>query len=125
MTKKYIPNLNTFADIVDRLIVEVNKLAYFENKKREEHSKDNPDTELIVYWDNLSRDCCEFRSMLKSAMNVVLSDIVESREYQTLSDVRTFSKPKKTVAEVIVDRCYWAGSEDFKKDLIKALKDEL
>ena len=33
---KKIPNFNTFADIVDRLAVTTNKLAFFENKKREE-----------------------------------------------------------------------------------------
>ena len=58
LSEPKIPNLNTLADVIDRLIVEVNKLSFFENKKREEHAKDNPDAEMVVYWDNLSRDCC-------------------------------------------------------------------
>jgi len=124
MSDPKIPNLNTFADIVDRLIVEVNKLAFFENKKREEHGKDNPDPELIAHWDNLSRDCCEYRSMLKNEMNSLLSDVVTCGEYKTLKELRTFRKPGKSVADVIAERCYWAGSEEFKKELVQALKDE-
>lgn len=64
-----IPNVDTLADLIDRLIVEVNKLAYFENRKREEHAKPEPDAVLIAHWDNLSRDCCEYRSLLKSRIN--------------------------------------------------------
>lgn len=130
-----IPNLNTLADVIDRLIVEVNKLAYFENKKREEHAKEHPDRSLIAHWDNLSRDCCEYRSMLKNEINKILSEIVETGEYTTLKELRTFREPSKSVADILADRCYWAGSEEFKKywaeseefkkDLEEALENEL
>ncbi len=120
-----IPNLNNLADVIDRLIVEVNKLAYFENKKREEHAKAVPDRYQIAYWDNLSRDCCEYRSMLKNEINRILSDVVVTRKYETLKELRTFRTPEKSVVDILADRCYWAGSDEFKKDLVKALEEEL
>jgi len=120
-----IPNLNTLADVIDRLIVEVNKLSFFENKKREEQGKDVPDAELIVYWDNLSRDCCEYRSMLKNEINRLLSEIVETGEYKTLKELRTFRAPTYPVSELLAERCWWAGSDSFKADLCESLKEEL
>ncbi len=118
----YIPNLNTFADCVDRLIVEVNKLAYFENKKREEHGKENPNAERIAHWDNLSRDCCEYRSMLKNEINRTLSEIKRSGEYKTLTELRTFRKPGRSVGDVLSDRCYEVACQP---ELIAALVEEL
>ena len=118
----YIPNLNTFADLLDRLIVEVNKLAYFENKKREEHGKGSPDLLLISQWDSLSRDCCEYRSMLKNEINRMLSEIKKTGEYNTLRELRTFTPPRRTVGDILSDRCYEVAS---KLDLIAALTKEL
>lgn len=89
-----IPNVNTLADLIDRLIVEVNKLSWFENKKREEHAKPNPDSELIAKWDNLSRDCCELRSILKSEINRCMQEIVETQEYHPIKEARTFRPPE-------------------------------
>lgn len=117
-----IPNLNTLADVIDRLIVEVNKLSFFENKKREEHAKENPDAELISHWDNLSRDCCEYRSMLKNEINRLLQEIVNTGAYNTLKELRTFREPKRSVADILADRCWWAGSEEFKEELKKELE---
>lgn len=98
-----IPNLNTFADLCDRLAVEVHKLAFFENKKREEHQKETPDPELIAKWDNLSRDCCEYRSMLKNAINAMLTQIVDNQEYRTLNELRTFVAPSRSVGDLLTE----------------------
>jgi hypothetical protein len=125
MSEPKIPNLNTLADVIDRLIVEVNKLSYFENKKREEQGSPCPDAEKIAHWDNLSRDCCEYRSMLKNEINRLLSEIAESGEYKTLKELRTFRKPKRTVADLIADRCEWAASTGFTRSLEEALEEEL
>ena len=126
MTKeKKIPNLNTLADVIDRLIVEVNKLSFFENKKREEHTKDSPNTKLIAHWDNLSRDCCEYRSMLKNEINRLLSEIASTGEYRTLREMRTFRLPTRPVSEIIAERCLLAGSEEFKEELRDAFKEYL
>lgn len=100
-----IPNIDTLADLIDRLIVEVNKLAYFENKKREEHSRPEPDAQQIARWDNLSRDCCEYRSLLKSRINQVFAEVVESGEYRTMREVRTFRPPAGRLADLLAQRC--------------------
>lgn len=125
MSEPKIPNLNTLADVIDRLIVEVNKLSFFENRKREEHAKDAPDAELIAHWDNLSRDCCEYRSMLKNEINRLMAEIVETGEYKTLNELRTFRRPTHQVSELLAERCWWAGSDQFKADLVDAIEAEL
>lgn len=121
-----IPNLNTLADVIDRLIVEVNKLSYFENKKREEHAKDEPDAEMVAHWDNLSRDCCEYRSMLKNEINRLTSEIVETGEYQTLREMRTFRKPGRPIEDILADRCWQvARDKPFQEEIAEALKEKL
>ena len=106
-----IPNIDTLADLIDRLIVEVNKLSFFENRKREEHAKPSPDAEMIAKWDNLSRDCCEYRSLLKSRINEVMQAIVESGEYRTLREVRTFRPPARRLSELLAERCETVSQE--------------
>lgn len=101
-----IPNVDTFADLVDRLAVEIHKLAWFENKKREEQGKDDPDVELVAKWDNLSRDCCEMRSILKRELNDCVGEFVRTLRYSVKSEARTFRPPKvvegdNTVADEI------------------------
>lgn len=128
MPETKIPNLNTLADVIDRLIVEVNKLSYFENKKREEQAKDefHRDTKRIAHWDNLSRDCCEYRSMLKNEINRLLTEIVETGEYRTLREIRTFRKPGRSVEEILAAKC-WSTARDtgFQEELAEALKERL
>jgi len=106
-----IPNVDTFADLIDRLIVEVNKLSRFEHLKREEHAKPSPDPELIAKWDNLSRDCCEYRSLLKSRINEVLGEIVKSGEYQVMREIRTFRPPAGKLADLLAERCQEVSSK--------------
>ena len=120
--EKYISNLNTFSDLIDRLIVEINKLSFFENKKREEHAKENPDITLIAKWDNLSRDACEFRSLLKNEINTLLEKIIETGEYKVLKEVRTFFPPKKTIADILAERCEIASQSV--KEFLKAHHDQ-
>ena len=121
-----IPNLNTLADVIDRLIVEVNKLSFFENKKREEHAKDEPDDAMVAHWDNLSRDCCEYRSMLKNEINRLTTEIVDKGEYRTLREMRTFRQPKRSVEQILADRS-WRVARDmsFQEELALALKEIL
>lgn len=121
---KLIPNLNTFADLCDRLAVEIHKLAWFENKKREEHSKDNPDVELISKWDNLSRDACEYRSLLKNEINKMLEAIVASKEYQTLNELRTFHPAKKSAVDLLVDMYNERANQSVSEEFAAALQKE-
>jgi hypothetical protein len=113
-----IPNVNTIADLVDRLIVEVHKLAWFENKKREEHAKDEPDVEMIAEWDNKSRDCCEFRSLLKRELNTAITEVVLAMQYKPLSEVRTFRPPrliegKNSIADIVSDMSLKSAERTF------------
>lgn len=117
---KKIPNFNTFADIVDRLAVTTNKLAFFENKKREESLKENPDANLIYDYDKLSRNECEYRNLLKRAMDDLLSEIVKTGEYETLKDNRTFSAPTKSISDLIEEICY-IQANSVKQELIERL----
>lgn len=96
-----IPNFNTMADAIDRLIVTVNKLAHFENKKREESLKPAPDTELLAHWDRLSRNECEYRNLLKREIDNILMEIVKTGKYEVLPDNRTFTAPPKSVGDIL------------------------
>lgn len=118
-----IANFNTLADVADRLAVEISKVAHFENKKREAHKAG--DTGSIVEWDNRSRDACEYRSMLRNEFNAILSEIVRTGQYQTLPELRTFSKPPKSVAELLDDMYYKTSNDVLKGKLAKAIEKEL
>jgi hypothetical protein len=125
---EYVPNLNTWADLVDRLIVCVNKLAWFENKKREAQREldykllAGEDGEVIegllsdiANWDNRSRNECEVRNILKREIDRVLGVVVALGEYKTLPDNRTFSAPPKTVADILAEQCSEIGTRTFEK----------
>lgn len=120
-----IPNVNTLADLIDRLIVEIHKLAWFENKKREEHAKENPDPELIAKWDNLSRDCCELRSALKNEINECMKEIVESGIYSPIKEPRTFRPAAKRIEDILADMCLENARSTLNGDLAKAIEETL
>ena len=122
---EYIPNLNTFADIIDRMIIDIHKLAYWENLKRQEQAKENPDTELIAKADNMSRDCCEIRSVLKTELNTVLSTIVNSRAYYPVKEVRTFTPAAEKIAELLADVSFESAMKTFKPEFIEAMQELL
>ena len=107
--KPHVPNYNTFADLIDRLIVCVNKLAAFENMKRVEQGKEQKDAEKIAYWDNASRNECEIRNLLKRAIDEKLAELITSEEYRVLPDFRTFRQSDKTVADILAEQCEEIG----------------
>lgn len=121
MSDVRVPNYNTFADAIDRLAVTTNKLAFFENQKREESMKDNPDSDLIVKYDRLSRNECEYRNLLKRAIDDILSEIAETGVYKTLPDNRTFSAPPRSVSDIIEDICYTQATA-VKEELVQKLE---
>jgi len=86
---KRIPNLDTFSAIIDRLIIEVHKVAQFENKKREEQLKKTPNIKKIKEWDHASREANECRSALKGRLDSLFQEAIENG-YDTLSESRTF-----------------------------------
>lgn len=117
-----IPNVNTFADLLDRLIIEVNKLSYFENRKREEHLKKFPDNELIVKLDHASRNCCELRSVLKNEINKLLGEILESGEYKVLEEPRTFKSSPKRITDVLAEMCEERARSLHNGELVEAIE---
>jgi len=113
------------ADYIDRLIVEVNKLAYFENRKRELQLNPGLNAEEIVRVDNLSRDCCELRSMLKNRINELFDSILRGEEYRTLREVRTFRPPAVRLADALADRCHDIGDLFLQRRILEAVRSEL
>src|SRR5271166_4726140 len=123
--KPRIPNIDTMADLIDRLIVEVHKLAYFENAKRQEQAMPFPDADKIAKYDNASRDCCELRSLIKSEINSLLSEIVRTNQYEVMREVRTFRPAGKTIADILADMCYESANKSQRGDLADALQEKL
>ena len=103
--RSHVPNYNTFADLIDRLIVCVNKLAAFENMKRVEQGNAVVDTAKVAYWDNASRNECEIRNLLKRAIDEKLAELITNEEYRVLPDFRTFRQSEKTVADILAEQC--------------------
>jgi hypothetical protein len=120
-----IPNVNTLADLIDRLVVEVNKLSFFENRKREEQGKEMPNADLVAEYDNLSRDCCELRSALKNEINGLVTEIVESGEYKVMREPRTFRPSPTKIADVIAEMCMERARSLHNGELVAALEGEL
>ena len=119
-----IPNFNTMADAIDRLIVTVNKLAHFENQKREESLKPQPDIELLAHWDRLSRNECEYRNLLKREIDNILMEIVKTGKYEVLPDNRTFAAPPKSVGEILDEAIPAAWKADLVRELSNILRGE-
>ena len=120
----HVPNYNTFADLIDRLIVCVNKLAAFESMKRVAQGEldslillsdcDSRDRSqklaiIIAHWDNASRNECEIRNLLKRAIDEKLAEIITNEEYRVLPDFRTFRQSEKTVADILAEQCDTIG----------------
>lgn len=131
MSEIHIPNFNTVADLFDRLIVCVNKLAWFENKKRERQAEldrllaiTDFDTEdecneiacEVANWDNASRNECEIRNLLKRAIDDAFARAIAEKEYQVLPDFRTFRGPGVTISDILAEQCDAIGKAT--KDLM-------
>ena len=110
MGETRIPNFNTLADLFDRLIVCVNKLAYFENKKRELNTGYLGNTAHdIAMLDRASRNECEIRNLLKREIDAVFAQAIAEGEYKALPDFRTFSPSGKTIADILAEQCAEIG----------------
>lgn len=125
MTDQRISNVNTLADYIDRLIVEVNKLSWLEAQKHAEHKQDNPDLGEIARLDRLSRACCNLRSVLKNKINETLQEIVRTGRYEYLREVKTFGKPPVAFDDALADRCHDIGDLFARDQMTGALAREL
>lgn len=111
MSDVKIPNLNTFADLIDRLAIEVNKISTYEGAKRKEQAEESPSDQMIAQWDNLSREANELRSALKNKINEALCEIVRTGSYRTYREPRTFRGSARTVEEVLDEMCMEASEK--------------
>jgi len=102
--KTFISNVNSLAALCDRLSIENHKVAYFENKKREEQNSKNPAYAFIVKWDNASRDACELRALIKQEIDGLFKHVVDTGAYDYAQEVRTFAPGKR--ASFILDEMY-------------------
>lgn len=103
--KVFISNVNSLAVLCDRPSIENHKVAYFENKKREEQRKEtNKNLVLIARWDDASRDACELRALIKQEIDGLFKHVVETGAYDYAQEVRTFAPGKR--ASFILDEMY-------------------
>lgn len=119
--KTRIPNINTFATLIDRLAIENHKTGYFENLKRQEHAKLNPDVHLISQWDNLSRESCELRAAIKNQIDELFAEIVSSQNYLYLNEPRTFRKNIEAISTIVDQRFTLIAKSAVTDELIPAL----
>lgn len=122
--KVYISNVNSLAALCDRLAVEVHKIAWFENKKREEQKRANPDYVLVAEWDDKSRDACELRSLIKQEIDSLFQHVVKTGKYTYAKEVRTFS-PTPRAAQMLEEMYAKCASASLNGELAAAFEREL
>jgi hypothetical protein len=76
---------------------------------------------LIFNYDKLSRNECEYRNMLKRALDDLLSEIVATGKYETLKDNRTFAAPTKSINDLIEEICF-IQANSVKQELVERLE---
>ncbi len=86
--KEFIPNLNTFSALIDRLIIENIKLVNFENKLldiKEERLKADPK----VFEEKCSTQK-KIIALLREELVALLENVLTSKKYDFLPERRTF-----------------------------------
>ncbi|MDD4957088.1 MAG: hypothetical protein PHH49_07415 [Candidatus Omnitrophica bacterium] len=90
MEKKYIPNLNTFSALIDRLVIENIKLVNFENR-----IKDISDGRAEGDAGEYAERCevqKEIIDLLKEEITALMGDVLKKGKYEPLPEKRTFEK---------------------------------
>ena len=121
----YVSGIDSLADLCDRLAVEVHRLGWFENKKREEQAKPDPDAGLVQKWDQLSRESCELRASIKRKINELFKDVVATGEYNVLLEPRTFRPSGKTIADVLDEQYSKRADFTFTEEFAAAIGEEI
>ena len=92
-----IPAVDTAADLIERLIIIDNRMAWLEQQKRD---LDGSEPETIAKLDKASRDCCEGRSAIKNRINEVMEEIARG-QYASVRESRSFRPPDERFADVL------------------------
>jgi hypothetical protein len=117
-----IPAVDTMADLIERLIIIDNRMAWLEQQKRDLNGKD---PETIAKLDLASRDCCEGRSATKNRINQVFEEIANGEEYRAIRESRSFRPPFERFSEVL-DKCSSDLSAYFVSDrFARSIRSEL
>ena len=112
-----IPAVDTAADLIERLAIILNRMAWLEEQKRNAAGL-NP--EAIAKLDRASRDCCEGRSAIKNRINAVMEEIAAG-EYRSIRESRSFRPADERFAEVLDRHCaeiaHYFTSEEFSESI--------
>ncbi len=98
----YTQNIDSFAHLIDRLVVENIKLADFVRRLEMEQESPNGERDLKRI-DRLYkglRGANEARASAKNHLDKLLSDVMAAGEYHVLSEVRTFRLPGDTQEDI-------------------------
>lgn len=112
-----IPAVDTAADLLERLIIILNRMAWLEQQKRD---LDGSDPVAIAKLDKASRDCCEGRSLIKNRINAVMEEIARA-QYTSIQESRSFRPPDERFADVLdrhsAEIAHYFTSEEFSESI--------
>ena len=116
-----IPAVDTAGDLIERLAIVVNRLAWLEQQKRDLNCSD-PDA--ITLFDAASRDCCEARSQIKNRINSLMEEIARG-EYRSLREARSFRPPDERFSEVLDRHCAEIARHFTSEEFAESIEAEL
>ena len=120
-----IPAVDTAADLLERLIIILNRMAWLEQQKRDLNGSDPV---AIAKLDQASRDCCEGRSAIKNRINAVMEEIARG-DYSSIRESRSFRPPDERFAEVLdrhsAEIAHYFTSEEFSESIRSELLGEV
>ena len=122
---KRLPSIDTLPDLLERQIIIVNRVAWYEQEKREESAKPNPDLKRIAALDKMSRDCNEYRSALRNRINDLLFDIANGDGYYSVRENRTFTPPNDRFVDMIAAQAEEVSKMFWGKEVALSLEAEL
>jgi hypothetical protein len=118
---KRIPAVDTAADLIERLIIILNRMAWLEQQKRDMNGEDG---EAIAKLDLASRDCCEGRSQIKNRINAVMEEIARG-QYESIRESRSFRPPDERFASVLEKHSEEIAHHFVSEELSEAMVAEL
>ena len=120
-----IPAVDTAADLIERLAIILNRMAWLEQQKRD---LDGQDPDAIAKLDKASRDCCEGRSAIKNRINAVMEEIAKGA-YKAIRESRSFRAPDERFSDVLdrhfAEIAHFFTSEEFAESITTELLGEV
>jgi hypothetical protein len=84
----------SFSECIEQLIISNIKLTWFDHAKQDELARDPDDIdyEQIAGWEFGARASNERRAEARNAIDQLLSEAIETGEYEFVREVRTFAR---------------------------------